>query len=82
MHSYSDRFLPTIVAHVGTNWDARTDTFVENQFGIDLRFQCYEFSLVFVDRNREIGRLKADEEVRFSLNLLGVGGPIRTGTGR
>jgi LPS-assembly protein len=71
----------TIVARVGTNWDTRTDTFVESLFGIDLRFQCYEFSLVFIDRNREIGRARADEEVRFSLNLLGVGGPIRTGTG-
>jgi LPS-assembly protein len=71
----------TIVAHVATNWDTRTDTFVENRFGIDLRFQCYEFSLLFIDRNREVGRLKADEEVRFSVNLLGVGGPIRTGTG-
>jgi LPS-assembly protein len=70
-----------LVAHVATNWDMRTDTFVENRFGIDLRFQCYEFSFVFIDRSREVGRAHADEEVRFSLNLLGVGGPIRTTVG-
>jgi LPS-assembly protein len=71
----------TIVAHVATNWDMRTDTFVENRFGIDLRFQCYEFSVVFIDRNREVGRTHADEEIRFSLNLLGVGGPLRSTIG-
>ena len=71
-----------LVAHVATNWDMRSDTFVENRFGIDLRFQCYEFSLVFIDRNREVGRSHADEEVRFSLNLLGIGGPIRTTVGQ
>jgi LPS-assembly protein len=71
----------TLVAHVATNWDMRTDTFVENRYGIDLRFQCYEFSVIFIDRNREVGRTKADEEVRFSVNLLGIGGPIRTTVG-
>jgi len=70
-----------LVARVGTNWDMRTDTFVENQFGVDLRFQCYEFSVLFIDRSRELGRAHADEEVRFSLNLLGVGGPLRTTVG-
>ena len=72
---------PNVVARVATNWDMRTDTFVENQFGVDLRFQCYEFSVVFIDRGREIGRAHAEEEVRFSLNLLGIGGPIRTTVG-
>jgi LPS-assembly protein len=70
-----------VAARVATNWDMRSDTFVENQFGIDLRFQCYEFSLLFIDRTREVGRAHADEEVRFSLNLLGIGGPIRTSIG-
>jgi LPS-assembly protein len=72
----------TIVAHVATDWDMRTDTFVENRFGIDLRFQCYELSVVFIDRTRELGRAGADEEIRFGLNLLGVGGPLRTSVGQ
>jgi hypothetical protein len=71
----------TIAAHVQTNWDMRSDTFVENRFGVDVRFQCYEFSLIFIDRTREIGRRGADEEFRFSLNLLGIGGPLRTTVG-
>ena len=69
------------VAHLGTNWDLRTDTFVESRIGLDIRFQCYEFSMVFIDRAREIGRKGTDDEFRFSLNLLGIGGPIRTTLG-
>ena len=72
---------PWLVARVATNWDMHTDTFVENQYGIDLRFQCYEFSILVIDRSREIGRTRAEEEFRFSLNLLGVGGPLRTSVG-
>jgi LPS-assembly protein len=72
---------PYLVARAATNWDTRSDTFVENQFGVDLRFQCYEVSVLFIDRTREIGRTHADEEVRFSVNLLGVGGPLRTSVG-
>ena len=70
-----------IAVRFATNWDMRTDTFVENQFGVDLRFQCYEVSILFVDRTREVGRVRAEEEVRFSVNLLGVGGPLRTSVG-
>ncbi len=72
---------PWLVARAATNWDMRSDTFVESQYGVDLRFQCYEFSLLLIDRSREIGRKSAEEEVRFSLNLLGVGGPLRTSVG-
>ncbi len=70
-----------LAARMATNWDTRTDTFVENQFGVDIRFQCWEISVVYIDRTREAGRAKADEEVRFSVNLLGVGGPLRTSVG-
>jgi LPS-assembly protein len=72
---------PNLVARAATNWDMRTDTFVENQFGFDVRFQCWEISVLFIDRTREAGRPRADEEVRFSVNLLGVGGPLRTSVG-
>jgi LPS-assembly protein len=70
-----------VVGRVATNWDMRTDTFVESQFGIDVRFQCYEISLMYIDRGREVGRRRGEDEVRFSVNLLGVGGPLRTGIG-
>ena len=71
----------TIAAHAATNWDTRADIFVENRFGVDIRFQCYEFSIVYIDRARETGRRSGEEEFRFSLNLLGVGGPLRTTVG-
>jgi lipopolysaccharide assembly outer membrane protein LptD (OstA) len=71
----------SIVGRVATNWDMRTDTFVESHFGVDVRFQCYEISLVYIDRGRELGRRHGEDEFRFSVNLLGVGGPIRTGFG-
>ncbi|HYE92456.1 MAG TPA: hypothetical protein VEA38_15615, partial [Terriglobales bacterium] len=70
-----------VVAHAATNWDMRTDTFVETQYGLDLRFQCYEISVVYIDRGREVGRNRGDDELRFSVNLLGLGGPLRTGIG-
>jgi LPS-assembly protein len=70
-----------LAVRAATNWDMRTDTLVENQFGVDLRFQCWEVSVVFIDRTHEVGRKEADEEVRFSINLLGVGGPLRTAIG-
>jgi hypothetical protein len=70
-----------VVGHFATNWDLRTDTFVENQFGVDFRFQCYEISLLYISRGRDVGRNRADEELRFSVNLLGIGGPLRTGFG-
>jgi lipopolysaccharide assembly outer membrane protein LptD (OstA) len=71
-----------VVAKLATNYDMRRDTFVENQIGFDFRFQCYEFSVVFIDRHREQGRRGTEEEVRFSVNLLGVGTPIRTSVGQ
>ena len=71
-----------LVARLGTNWDLRTDTFVENQIGFDLRFQCYEISVLFIDRHREQNRRSSDEELRFSVNLLGIGTPLRTSVGQ
>ena len=42
----TDRF----VVHVATNWDMRSDTFVENRFGIDFRFHLPDRKF-----NRRIG---------------------------
>lgn len=57
-----------------TNWDLRADVFVENRFGLDLKFQCWAFTVEYVARNNN------EDELRFALNLLGVGAPITTGT--
>jgi hypothetical protein len=66
-------------ARLQTNWDLRTNHFVENRFAIDLRFQCYAITIEYVDRS---GRGRAGEdEIRFAVNLLGLGAPIQTSMG-
>lgn len=57
-----------------TNWDVKTDTFVENRFGVDFRFQCWAFDFAYVTRSREQGLNAVDNEFRFAIYLLGVGG--------
>ncbi|HEV8474293.1 MAG TPA: LPS assembly protein LptD [Methylomirabilota bacterium] len=57
------------------NWDLRTDTFVENRVAADLHWQCWALSIEFIQR------VKRDDEIRFTLNLLGVAGPISTRVG-
>jgi LPS-assembly protein len=61
-------------ARVETNWDVRTDVFVENRFGIDLKWQCWAFTVEYVSRHLN------EDELRFAVTLLGVGAPITTGT--
>ena len=58
-----------------TEWDIRTTTFVENRVAVDVKFQCWAFTIELVNRERD------DTEVRFAVNLLGVGGPIQTSMG-
>jgi len=57
------------------NYDMRTSTFVESRVSTDIRFDCWALNFEYVHRH---GR---DDEVRFALNLLGVGGPIRSSVG-
>lgn len=64
-----------VVARVSTDWDIRAGAFVENRFGLDFRFQCWAFTVEYVTRSR------SDNEFRFAVNLLGVGGPIATSVG-
>lgn len=64
-----------LVGRVETNWDARTNTLVENRVAVDLRWQCWALTVEFVSR---AGR---EDELRFAINLLGVGAPLTTSTG-
>jgi hypothetical protein len=57
------------------HFDARTAAFVESRVAADIRFQCWAFTVEYVHRQ---GR---DDELGFAVNLLGVGGPIRTSVG-
>ena len=59
-----------------TNYfDARTVTFVEARVAADIKFQCWALTVEFVHREDR------DDEINFAVNLLGVGGPIRTSVG-
>jgi LPS-assembly protein len=66
---------PWLTTRSSVNWDLYSSTFVESRLAVDLHWQCWELSIEYVNR---AGR---DDEVRFSLNLLGVGGPLSTRVG-
>lgn len=72
---FSADVLRWLTTRVSTNWDLRSLNFVETRFGLDLKWQCWAFSLEFISRH------KNEDELRFTLNLLGVGAPLTTGTG-
>ena len=55
-----------------TNWDIQNGGAAENRVAVDLRYQCWAIMVEYVDRHGK------DDEVRFSVNLLGLG---QTGTG-
>jgi LPS-assembly protein len=58
-----------------TNWDVRRDVFVDSRVAVDFKFQCWAITIEYVHRERR------DDEIRFAVSLLGVGGPIRTSVG-
>lgn len=64
-----------ITPRVESYWDIESDTLVELRAGVEIRFQCWAFGLEYVRREDR------DDQLRFSLNLLGVGGPVRTSVG-
>ncbi len=70
-----------LVARLSTNWDVRADTFVDSRFGLDFKFQCWALSVEYIRRGDEGPGRAGDNEIRFSLNLLGTGGSIGTRVG-
>lgn len=62
-------------ARATTHYDFRSDTFIENRVALDVRLQCWSLTVELVNRHR------GEDEVRFAVNLLGVGGPIQTSVG-
>ena len=66
-------------ASFSTAWDVKTDTFIENRFGVDFRFQCWAFDFGYVVRSKEQGLSAVDNEIRFAFYLLGVGGRFGLG---
>lgn len=56
-------------------FDARTTSFVESRASAEIHFQCWALTVEYVHRE---GRA---DELLFAVNLLGVGGPVRTSVG-
>ena len=77
----SSEVVRNLVLRASTNFDARTSTFVETRFGADIKFQCWALVVEYINRSPEFAGKTADNEFRFSLNLLGVGGVLTTRVG-
>jgi hypothetical protein len=66
---------PWLTTRANVNWDLQTMTFAENRLTIELHWQCWALAVEGINRS---GRA---DELRFTLNLLGVSGPITTSVG-
>ena len=61
------RLTRNLAARAATSWDVGRGVSVENRFGLDLSWQCWAILLEYVERHRN------EDELRFSVNLLGLG---------
>jgi LPS-assembly protein len=66
---------PWLTTRSTVNWDLQTMTFAESRLTIELHWQCWALAVEGIHRS-----MRADE-LRFTLNLLGVGGQITTSVG-
>jgi len=64
-----------------TNLDIRTETFVENRFGVDFKFDCWAVSVEYINRGRDSTGQSSEDEFRFSVHLLGLGNVLSTRLG-
>jgi LPS-assembly protein len=72
----SARLVRWLRARGSGNWDLREGPFVERRVGVDLLFQCWAVMVEYVGRHQD------EDEVRFSVNLLGLGAVgTQAGTG-
>ncbi|MBI3626250.1 MAG: LPS assembly protein LptD [Candidatus Rokubacteria bacterium] len=69
----------TLDVHGSTHWDVRSGRLVESRLGIDVHCQCASVSVELIDRSG-VGLARNEQEVRFSVNLLGLG-QVGTKTG-
>ena len=51
------------------------DSCTDRLVAADIRWQCWAVTIEYVNRPRQ------DDEIRFAVNLLGVGGPIGSSVG-
>lgn len=56
-----------------TNYDIKAGTNVESRVGVDIHCQCAAISVTYINRAAKGGQGRGEDEVSFSVNLLGVG---------
>ena len=56
-----------------TNYDIKAGTNVESRVGVDVHCQCATISVTYINRAAQGGLGRSEDEVNFSVNLLGVG---------
>jgi len=66
---------PWLTTRTNINWDLYNLTFAESRAAVEFHWQCWALAVEYINR------AKRDDEVRFTLNLLGVSGPISTKVG-
>lgn len=61
------RLTHWLQARASSAWDVNAGAPVESRLALDIQFQCWAIHLEYVNRHRN------EDEVRFSVNLLGLG---------
>jgi LPS-assembly protein len=64
-----------VTVHNTNNYDLRSGRFIESRVGAELKLDCWALAFEYIHRQGK------DDEIQFAVNLLGVGGPIRTSVG-
>ena len=72
---FTSSFLRRVTMRSELNWDLSRGDFTETRVAADFHWQCWALTVEYVNRARQ------DDEIRFAVNLLGVGGPIGTSVG-
>jgi LPS-assembly protein len=73
--------LRNLKGRVKTNWNIQSTNLVETRFGLDFKFDCWALSLDYIRRAPDRPGKNPDNEFRFALNLLGLGGVLSTQVG-
>ncbi len=73
--------LRNLNGRVKTNWNIQSTNLVETRFGLDFKFDCWALSLDYIRRAPDRPGKNPDNEFRFALNLLGLGGVLSTQVG-
>lgn len=67
------KLAPYLDVRGSTNWDVNSGTVVESRVGVDVRCQCAAISVTYINRAAKGGLGRSEDELSFSVNLLGLG---------